>query len=247
MPIQPMSITGKYDQIPDDDDVTPLSSSSTSGRQSKSFRFWAVVVFLLIIISIVSYLAFSIAKISVKNVDIYQTSMKMESFRLTQMSPSHLSSIGLDVKNIAFGNSECKNIKEDCSITKLPLSSLHIDSSKKYQSIIGFGGAFTEATAINFNTLPVDVQRLVIDKYFGKDGIGLSLGRIHINSCDFSPDSYSFDDIPDDFDLEYFDKEVTHDNAFIIPLILYAMELAEDAGRPLRILVLEFQIILLNL
>lgn len=38
-----------------------------------------------------------------------------------------------------------------------------------------------------------------------------SLGRTHINSCDFSVDSYSFDNTEDDFDLDDFDNEVTHD------------------------------------
>lgn len=38
-----------------------------------------------------------------------------------------------------------------------------------------------------------------------------SLGRTHINSCDFAVKSYSFDDTEDDFDLDDFDTEVTHD------------------------------------
>ena len=38
-----------------------------------------------------------------------------------------------------------------------------------------------------------------------------SLGRTHINSCDFSVRSYSFDDTEDDFSLDDFDTNVTHD------------------------------------
>ena len=38
-----------------------------------------------------------------------------------------------------------------------------------------------------------------------------SLGRTHINSCDFSVKSYSFDDTDGDFNLDNFDNEVTHD------------------------------------
>lgn len=77
--------------------------------------------------------------------------------------------------------------------------------------ILGFGGAFTEAAALNFNSLSKDGQAAVIELLFGKSGLGYTLGRTHINSCDFCVQSYSFDDTEDDFMLEDFDTEVTHD------------------------------------
>ena len=43
--------------------------------------------------------------------------------------------------------------------------------------------------------------------------------RIPINSCDFSLDSYNFDDVTNDYDLKYFDMKVTHDQKYIIPFI----------------------------
>lgn len=94
----------------------------------------------------------------------------------------------------------------------------------QYQKILGFGGAFTEATAHNFFKLPKSVQKRMLSLYFGRDGIGLTMGRIHINSCDFSLESYSFDDVPQDYDLQHFDDEVVHDTKEIIPLILAANE-----------------------
>ena len=77
--------------------------------------------------------------------------------------------------------------------------------------ILGFGGAFTEAAARNFHTLSADGQELVLELLFGKDGLGYSLGRVHMNSCDFSVESYSFDETDGDFDLVDFDMQVTHD------------------------------------
>ena len=38
-----------------------------------------------------------------------------------------------------------------------------------------------------------------------------SLGRTHMNSCDFCVESYSFDETEDDFSLKDFDHNVTHD------------------------------------
>ena len=77
--------------------------------------------------------------------------------------------------------------------------------------ILGFGGAFTEASARNFHTLTAQGKDAVIDLLFGKDGLGYALGRIHMNSCDFSVKSYSFDETDGDFNLKDFDMQVIHD------------------------------------
>ena len=111
------------------------------------------------------------------------------------------------------------------------------------QEIIGFGGAFTEAAAHNFHKLSPTAQTDFLEAYFGTEGIGYTLGRIHINSCDFSLKSYNFDDVKDDFEvlifivdkprlvahiyllyqLKHFDHKVTHDQQEIIPMIKAAL------------------------
>ena len=98
------------------------------------------------------------------------------------------------------------------------------------QEILGFGGAFTEAAALNYQQLPSDVRKKFIDLYFGEDGLGYSLGRIHINSCDFCVASYNFDNVPGDYSLEHFDMAVTHDQAAILPLIRDAIEATWKGG-----------------
>ena len=75
----------------------------------------------------------------------------------------------------------------------------------------GFGGAFTEASARNYQSLDDSGKSAVIDLLFGKDGLGYSLGRVHMNSCDFSVESYSFDDVDGEFGLDNFDMDVKHD------------------------------------
>jgi glucosylceramidase len=77
--------------------------------------------------------------------------------------------------------------------------------------ILGFGGAFTEASARNFQTLSDAGQEALLELLFGGDGLGYALGRIHMNSCDFSVASYSFDEVDGDFDLRHFDTGVKHD------------------------------------
>ena len=57
-----------------------------------------------------------------------------------------------------------------------------------------------------------------------------SLGRTHINSCDFSVKSYSFDDTPDDFNLDNFDNEVTHDlDTGMVDMMLLATKTVRES------------------
>lgn len=79
------------------------------------------------------------------------------------------------------------------------------------QPIVGFGAAFTEAASLNYQSLSDEGKERLMELFFGKTGLGYSMGRVPLNSCDFSVKSYSFDEVDGDFDLEHFDTKVTHD------------------------------------
>ena len=55
-----------------------------------------------------------------------------------------------------------------------------VNASVLKQSIVGFGGAFTEAAAITLQGLRSDLAQQVIDAYFGPDGIHYTLTRVHM-------------------------------------------------------------------
>ena len=129
----------------------------------------------------------------------------------------------------------------DCSqcCCQPPHHLLEIDTTTTYQTIEGFGGAFTEAAALNFHSLNVSDQNLVLDAYFGapfggdggEGGHGYQLGRIPINSCDFSPAQFSYDDVPNDGPaLPHFDHTVAHDAKYVIPFVLRAQARAARAA-----------------
>lgn len=104
---------------------------------------------------------------------------------------------------------------------------LNIYPQVQYQKIFGFGGAFTEATTLNFRDLTPAQKKEVLEKYFDKEkGIGYSFCRSTIGSCDFSADFYSYDDVAEDFELANFD--ISHDKETIIPMIKQAAEIAGD-------------------
>ena len=81
----------------------------------------------------------------------------------------------------------------------------------KRPPIVGFGAAFTEAASLNYQSLSDVGKERLMELFFGKSGLGYSVGRVHINSCDFSVKSYSFDETDGDFELKDFDMNVTHD------------------------------------
>lgn len=99
-----------------------------------------------------------------------------------------------------------------------------VDASKKFQTLVGIGGAITDAAAETFAKLPQQAQQELMTAYYDRNkGIGYSLARTHINSCDFSSDSYTYVS-ENDKALKTFD--VKHDEAYRIPMIKKAIAAA---------------------
>lgn len=106
---------------------------------------------------------------------------------------------------------------------------LVINSNKKYQTITGFGGSFTESSASLLNGLSPEKRQEVLRAYFGDEGAQYSLTRTHMNSCDFSLSNYSYAPIEDDTQLEHF--SIKEDMDDIIPMILDAQKISTDGFR----------------
>jgi glucosylceramidase len=95
-----------------------------------------------------------------------------------------------------------------------------------YQTITGFGGSFTEASASLLNKLSKDNRDKIIEAYFGESGAKYSLTRTHMNSCDFSLSNYSYAPIEGDMELKNFSIEEDRDD--LIPMIKDAMSVSKD-------------------
>jgi glucosylceramidase len=92
-----------------------------------------------------------------------------------------------------------------------------VDASKTYQTMVGVGGALTDASAETFYKLPKASQQEILKAYFDpQKGIGYSLGRTHIHSCDFSSESYTYV-TEGDKTLKSFD--ISHDLKYRVPFI----------------------------
>ena len=97
---------------------------------------------------------------------------------------------------------------------------------KTFQSITGFGGAFTESSAYLLNKLSKANRKKIIDAYFSSEGANYSLTRTHMNSCDFSLSQYSYTPVENDKNLEHFTIEEDKDD--LIPFIKDAMAASTD-------------------
>ena len=106
-----------------------------------------------------------------------------------------------------------------------------VDPSKPFQTIEGFGGALTDASAETWAKLPAERQQELLTAYFDPEqGIGYSLCRTHIHSCDFSSESYAYTEVPGDVTLQHFSLD--HDRRHKLPFIRAALR---TAGGPVKI------------
>ncbi|MGC4039459.1 MAG: glycoside hydrolase family 30 protein [Flavobacterium sp.] len=98
---------------------------------------------------------------------------------------------------------------------------IFVNPNRKFQTFIGIGGAITDASAEVFDKLPDAKKQEFLNAYYSKDkGIGYTLLRTNMNSCDFSSDSYTYIE-EGDKDLKTFN--IDHDRKYKIPLLRKAM------------------------
>jgi glucosylceramidase len=93
-----------------------------------------------------------------------------------------------------------------------------LDRSKRFQTMVGIGGALTDASAETFFKLPADKREEIITALFDSArGNGFTLCRTHIHSCDFSSASYSYAEVAGDTALKHFtiERDMKHKIPFI--------------------------------
>lgn len=92
-----------------------------------------------------------------------------------------------------------------------------VDPTKTFQTYLGVGAALTDAAAETFYKIPEDKQQEVLKAFFDKQsGIGYTIARTNINSCDFSSDMYTY---VSEGDKELKSFNIEHDKKYKIPFI----------------------------
>jgi glucosylceramidase len=104
---------------------------------------------------------------------------------------------------------------------------IRVDSSIRYQTITGFGGAMTDTSAwLLYDELTPAGRAATLAALFGPSGINLNFVRIPIGASDYtvSPFPYSYDDQPSgQTDPALSDFSIAHDEAYIIPALLQVL------------------------
>nr|WP_315157452.1 glycoside hydrolase family 30 protein [uncultured Flavobacterium sp.] len=99
-----------------------------------------------------------------------------------------------------------------------------VNPDKTFQSLLGIGGAVTDASAEVFAKLSKEKQQEFLNAYYNAEkGIGYSLLRTTIHSSDFASGSYTY---IKEGDTELKSFSIEHDREFKIPLIKKATETA---------------------
>lgn len=112
------------------------------------------------------------------------------------------------------------------------LPRIWVDPERRFQTIEGFGGAFTEAAAVTWQALDAERRAAFLHDCFDvESGHGYTLCRVHINSCDFSLGNYAHVESPGDLALESF--SIDRDRSALLPFIQAAQQVAK---RPIKLL-----------
>ncbi|EPB74230.1 O-Glycosyl hydrolase family 30 [Ancylostoma ceylanicum] len=124
---------------------------------------------------------------------------------------------------------EKSNLKQTANRAENSLL-LTLDSRTTFQKMLGFGGAFTDSSGINLQTLPKSMQDSMLEGYYGASGLQYTIGRVPMASCDFSTHEYSYADTPNDFGLVNFSL-TTEDYQYKIPYIIQAQQLSQNTTK----------------
>ena len=102
---------------------------------------------------------------------------------------------------------------------------IFVNPNQKFQTFLGIGGAITDASAEVFSQMSPANQEALLQAYFGEDGIGYTIIRTSIHSCDFGLGSHTYIE-EGDADLATFSIAV--DTVKRIPMIQRAAELVGE-------------------
>lgn len=105
-------------------------------------------------------------------------------------------------------------------IEKLPV--IRIDPDAPRQEVLGFGGAFTDASCYLISLLDEAARRDLIEDLFSPSRMGFGVGRLTVAQCDFGRAVYSYCDTPGDVGMEHF--SIDYDREYILPTVRAARE-----------------------
>ena len=107
-----------------------------------------------------------------------------------------------------------------------PGESITLNPGTKFQEILGFGAALTDASCYMFNQLTAPQREKLFHELFHPSEMGFNVCRTCIGASDYSTKVYSYDEGDPDPELARFSIE--HDREYILPMLREARKANPD-------------------
>jgi glucosylceramidase len=105
-------------------------------------------------------------------------------------------------------------------------NAVSLDPGRKFQEMLGFGAAFTDAACYSFNRLSPPVREELFHELFHPSEMGINVCRTCIGSSDYSTEIFSYDEGDADPELKRF--SIGHDQAYVLPTLRLARKANPD-------------------
>src|SRR5271169_527763 len=139
-------------------------------------------------------------------------------------SPAREISVHVTDKNRKYASASLLKWRQSPPTTTGGAITIHAE--KRYQPVLGFGAAFTDAACYMFNQLSPAAREQLFEELFSPLQMGLSVGRVCVGSSDYSTSVYSFDEGTADPELARF--SIDHDRVYILPMLAEARKVNPD-------------------
>ena len=103
---------------------------------------------------------------------------------------------------------------------------IELNPGKKFQEVLGFGAAFTDAACYTFNRLDAPAREQLFHELFHPSEMGLSVCRTCIGSSDYSTEVFSYDEGEPDPEMKRF--SIAHDQPYVLPMLRQARKQNSD-------------------
>ena len=105
-------------------------------------------------------------------------------------------------------------------------NTISLQPNTKFQEIIGFGAAFTDAACYTFNRLDPAVREKLFHELFSPSEMGFNVCRTCIGASDYATKVYSYNEGEPDPELTRF--SIDHDREYILPILRSARNVNPD-------------------
>jgi len=105
-------------------------------------------------------------------------------------------------------------------------NAITLDPTTSFQEILGFGAAFTEASAWLISRMAPDARAQLMHELFSAEGLGINVTRCCIGSSDYATAMFSYDEGAPDPTLARF--SIDRDRAYVLPELSTARHINPD-------------------